>query len=150
MTKKIKSYNDLLNEKENLEQLLDAQKELIKQEFVSVENKIFPAVNMINMVGKLATYNPKAFLLTTLSDILIDLIADITGLKDKNWIGRIAIPGAMKNLSSHFIANHKNEIVSLFTSFIDSMLNNDEEELESENEEPESQESKEIIPDIQE
>ncbi len=133
MTKKITSYKDLLAEKQNLELLLDAQKELIKLEFEEVENQLFPVVNLMNTVSKLATYNSKEFLLTIFSDIFIDLVADVTGLKNKNWIGRIAIPGAMKNLSSHFIANNKDEIVALFTTFIDSFLyNNEDEEKEEE------------------
>jgi hypothetical protein len=128
MTKKLKSYKDLLAETERLEHLLDAQKELISLEIGEVSDKVFPAVNMVNAVGKFATYNSKAILLTTVSDILIDLIADGVGLKNKNWVGRIAIPGAMKNLSSHVIANNKDEIISLFTSFINSLTSTVEDE----------------------
>jgi hypothetical protein len=145
MTKKLKSYKDLLAETERLEHLLDAQKELISLEIGEVGDKVFPAVNMVNAVGRFATYNSKSILLTTVSDILIDLIAEASGLKNKNWIGRTAIPGAMKNFSSHVIANNKDEIISLFTSFVNSLTGSAEEE----NDEDCEEEQKEVHPEEQ-
>ena len=133
MTKKIKTYKDLLNERENLELLLDAQMELFRIEVKEIEDKIFPAINMVNTVGKFATYNSKALLLTTASDILIDLLVDVSGLNKKNWVGRIAIPQAVKNFSSHLLANHKDEIVSMFASFISHLIESEEDEVHEEN-----------------
>lgn len=144
MTKKIKTYNDLINEKQNLELLLYSQKELIRLEMNELADKVSPTVNMINTVGKFATYNTKALLLTTLSDILIDFLADATGLKNKNWVGRIVIPQAAKNFSSHLIANNKDEIVSMFTSFISNLIDSEEDGVNEENYE-EEEKDQEII-----
>lgn len=140
MTKKIRTYKDLMNERENLELLLDAQEALFRIEIKEVEDNVFPVINMLNTVGKFATYNSKALLLTTASDIFIDLLADVIGVNKKNWVSRIIIPQAAKNFSSHFIANHKDEIISMFVSFINNLVDNKQDKVKEENCEKENKE----------
>lgn len=111
MTKSIRTYEDLMEEKERLNQLLAAQRELIRQDFNEIKEELAPVRSAISMVGKFATRDNRNFLLTTAADTAIELVIRRMLLAKAGWFTKIIVPFFMKNFSSHVIADHKDKIL---------------------------------------
>ena len=97
MTKSIRTYEDLMEEKERLNQLLAAQRELIRQDFNEIKEELAPVRSAISMVGKFATRDNRNFLLTTAADTAIELVIRRMLLAKAGWFTKIIVPFFMKN-----------------------------------------------------
>ncbi len=111
MIKPIRTYEDLLEEKERLTLLLAAQKELVRQDFNEIKEEFAPVRSAISMVGKFATKDNRNFLLTTAADTAIELLIRRMVLAKAGWFTRLVVPFFMKNFSSHVIADNKDKIL---------------------------------------
>ncbi|WP_276500105.1 hypothetical protein [Terrimonas pollutisoli] len=111
MTKPIRTYEDLMEEKERLNQLLAAQKELVRQDFIEIKEELAPVRSAISMVGKFATKDNRNFLLTTAADTVIELVVRRMVLAKAGWFTKLVVPFFMKNFSSHVIADNKDKIL---------------------------------------
>ena len=118
MSKQIKTYEDLLKEKQQLELLLKAQKELIVADIYDLKNELKPALNAISFLGKIATRDKGDILITGAANQLIDLVFRKLILARTGWITRLVVPFFIKNYSSHFIGDHKKEWVKKLFSWI--------------------------------
>ena len=118
MSKQIKSYQDLLKEKEQLELLLKAQKELIVADIYDLKNEFRPAIDAVSFLGKIATRDKSDILITGAANQLIDLVFKKLILARTGWLTRLVIPFFIKNYSSHFIGDHKKEWVRKLFSWI--------------------------------
>lgn len=117
MTKPIRTYEDLMEEKERLEQLLSAQKELVRQDFNVIKEELAPVRSAISTVGKFATKDNRNFLLTTATDTAIELLIRRLVLAKAGWFTKLVVPFFMKNFSSHVIADNKDKILSKLSSW---------------------------------
>lgn len=117
MTKPIRTYEDLLEEKARLKLLLSAQKELIRQDINELKQELAPVKSAISMVGKFATKDNRSWLLTTAADTIIDLVVKRMVLSKAGFITKLAVPFFMKNFSSHVIADNKDKIISKLASW---------------------------------
>jgi hypothetical protein len=119
MTRSISTYDDLLAEKQRLTILLQAQKDLVRQDIQEIKEELAPVKSAISMVGKFATRDKGNWLLTTAADKVIDLVFKKMILSKAGWVTKLAVPFLMKNFSSHVIADNKdgivNKLFSLFT-----------------------------------
>ena len=118
MSKQIKTYQDLLKEKEQLELLLKAQKELIVADIHDIKNDLRPAIDAVSFLGKIATRDKSDILITGAANQLIDLVFTKLILARTGWITRLVVPFFIKNYSSHFIGDHKNEWMKKLFSWI--------------------------------
>ena len=118
MSKQIKTYQDLLKEKEQLELLLKAQKELIVADIHDIKNDLRPAIDAVSFLGKIATRDKSDILITGAANQLIDLVFKKLILARTGWITRLVVPFFIKNYSSHFIGDHKKEWVKKLFSWI--------------------------------
>lgn len=109
MTKKINTYGELLHREEQLEELLKAQKELLALDLQELKETLQPAAAAVSFVSKLTTRDKSNFLLNTGIDKLIDLVVKKLILGKAGWLTRLTVPFFLKNYSSHFIADHKDE-----------------------------------------
>lgn len=117
MTKPIRTYEDLMEEKEKLKQLLAAQKELVRQDFNEIKEELAPVRSAISTVGKFATRDNRNFLLTTATDTAIELLIRRVVLAKAGWFTKLFVPFLMKNFSSHVIADNKDKILSKLSSW---------------------------------
>ena len=106
MNKRIQTYDDLVKRKKQLEVLLDAQKELIKYDFQEVKVQ---AKHALSGAGKAFTRDTSNMLLTSGANRLIDIVIKNVLLSRAGWVMRLVVPFFLKNFSSHYIADHKNQ-----------------------------------------
>lgn len=118
MNRTIRTYDDLLREKQRLTALLQAQKELVRQDVQSIKQELAPVKKAIEWVGRLTTRDRNNVLLTGASDFLVDVIIKKGLLGRAGWITRIAIPFVAKNLSSHLLAGYKDVLLDKLTSWL--------------------------------
>ena len=126
MNKKIKTYNDLLNEKQQLEMLLHAQKELIVADIKELKHDLQPAVDAISFLGQITTRDNRELLVTGAANSLIDIVFKKIILSKTGWLSRLVVPFFVKNYSSHYIAEHKDEWLRKLFSWVSSKNSNGE------------------------
>jgi len=118
MTKQIATYQDLLDEKERLQQLLKAQKELVRADFNEVKEEFAPVRSAFHMIGKFTTRDKSNPLLSGVAGTAIDLLVRRFLLARTGWLTKLAVPFLMKNFSSHVLGENKKPILKkLFSLF---------------------------------
>jgi len=135
MTKPIRTYEDLLEEKARLKLLLSAQKELVRQDINQLKQELAPVKSAISMVGKFATKDNRNWILTTAADTIIDLVVRKMVLSKAGFFTKLAVPFFMKNFSSHIIADNKDKIISKLSSWFGIKNPNGKEPLSKEEKE---------------
>lgn len=114
----IATYDDLLQEKARLKALLQAQKDLVRQDIQQIKQELAPVKSAISMVGKFATRDNSNVLLTTAAEGVIDLVFRRLILARAGWFTKMAIPFLMKNFSSHVVNDNKDKLFAkLFSWF---------------------------------
>ncbi len=121
MSRKIRTYKDLEKEEQLLEELLKAQKELIELDIAQLKQQLKPAQAALQFFNKITTVDKRNnLLLNEGANTIIDLVLKKVVLSRAGWLTKMMIPMFVKNYSSHFIADHKGDIVdkifSLFRS----------------------------------
>jgi hypothetical protein len=109
MTKKINTYGDLLRQEEQLEELLKAQKELLVYDLREIKEHLKPASAALSFISKVTTREKGSFLVNESANKLIDLVVKKLILGKAGWLTRLTVPFLIKNYSSHFIADHKDD-----------------------------------------
>lgn len=118
MNKSIKTYDDLLKERNQLEVLLQNQKKLIRQDITVLKLQLQPAVRAFSFLGKIFTREKNNVLLAGGINHLVDLLFKKIVLSKTGWFTRLVVPFFIKNYSSHFVAEHKSELIEkLFSLF---------------------------------
>lgn len=119
MKRRIRSYDDLEREEELLEELLQAQKELVQLDIANLKAQLKPATAALQIFSKLTSPDKSNPLLTAGANTAIDLVLKKFVLAKAGWLTKFLVPLAVKNYSSHFIADHKQDfaqkIFSLFS-----------------------------------
>jgi hypothetical protein len=109
MNKHFTSYQDLLKEKQQLEVLLQAQKEIIRCDVEEIKLKLHPLKEALEFVKKITTKDKTNLLLNLGSDIAINAFIKNFVLSKTGWLARQIIPFFLKNFSSHFLAEQKDK-----------------------------------------
>jgi hypothetical protein len=117
MNKRIQTYDGLVKEKQQLEALLQAQKELVLYDLKELKQDLEPAVKAVSFLGKIVTMKKDNVLLTIGVNQVIDVVFKKIILSGSGWLTRVAIPFFLKNYSSHYIAEHKDQIMEKFFSW---------------------------------
>ena len=109
MNKQIKTYEDLLNEKQRLKVLVRVQKQVIQYDIQEIKEKLIPVTNTLEVIKKFVTKDTTNLLLTIGSDLAINTIVKQFILSRAGWLTRTIIPYFLKNYSSHFVAEQKDK-----------------------------------------
>ena len=118
MKRKIRSYDDLEREEQLLEELLQAQKQLVQLDIQQLKAQLKPASMALQFVSKLTTMDKSNPLLNQGANTAIDFLLKKIVLSRAGWITKMLVPLVVKNYSSHFIADHKQDIVQkIFSLF---------------------------------
>jgi hypothetical protein len=139
MSKRFTSYNELLKEKQQLEVLLEAQKQLIRCDVEEIKLKLQPVKEALEFVKKITTKDRSNLLLDLGSDIAINTLVKNFILSRAGWLTRIVIPFFLKNYSSHFLAEQKDKWIEKLKSWLG--LKNGKEQHEGEAEDKDKGES---------
>ena len=109
MNKQMRTYEDLLNEKQRLEVLVQAQKQVIYYDIQEIKEKLAPVTNTLEVIKKFVTKDKTNLLLTIGSDLAINTLVKNFILSRAGWLTKIIIPFFLKNYSSHFVAEQKDK-----------------------------------------
>ena len=118
MNKTINTYEDLIKRKQQLEVLLHAQKELVMYDFGQLKQELEPAVSAFKFLGKFSTRVGNNLLISEGTEKIIDLVFKKLLLARSGWMTKLVIPYLLKNYSSHFIADHKDQFINKLFSWI--------------------------------
>ncbi len=118
MSREIRTYKDLEREEQLLEGLLKAQKELVELDIEQLKRQLKPAHMALQFFNKITTAEKGNPLLAEGANNVIDFVLKKVVLARAGWMTKMLIPMFVKNYSSHFIADHKGDIVDkLFSLF---------------------------------
>jgi hypothetical protein len=118
MSKKIETYQDLLDEQAKLEKLLAAQQELLRVDFQALKDDFRPALNTVNTFSKLFTRRKDDTLLGAGTERVIDFVFNKFVLNKAGWLARFVIPILAKNVSSHIVADNRDNWLTRLRQFI--------------------------------
>ena len=118
MNKRFNSYDDLLKEKQQLEILLEAQKQVIRYDIQELKAQLQPLKDAIDFIGKITTKDKTSLLLNLGSDIAINTIVKGFILSRAGWFTKTVVPFFLKNYSSHFLAEQKEKWFEKLSSWI--------------------------------
>jgi hypothetical protein len=118
MTKRIQSYQELLDEKERLQSLLIIQKEAVRRDIHEIKEELKPVTSVISFASRLLTRDSNNPVFTAGANTLIDLVVKKMLLSRAGWFTRLAIPILLKNYSSNFISENKDAIMKKLFSWI--------------------------------
>lgn len=107
--RKIKTYEDLEEEKHRLMGILRTQEDLIKDDLAGVREGLKPFNNAVNVINKMATRDNTAPVMNFGLEMGIDLLVRKVMLKRAGWFAKIVVPFLVKNYSSHIIGEEKRE-----------------------------------------
>lgn len=119
MTKRINTYQDLLDEKERLKSLLKAQKVIIHDDFREIKEELAPVRSVVSFAGKLVTRDTGGNIVLNMgANTIIDLVFKKLILGRAGWLTKTIVPFLLKNYSSHVISDNKDSIFKKFFSWI--------------------------------
>jgi len=107
MTKKITSYKQLVEERQKLEELLKAQKQLLRADVLELKAQLTPLREAFETIKKFTTKDKNNPLITYGTDALINTVVKNFLLAKTGWLTRLVIPYFVKNFSSHVVAENK-------------------------------------------
>ncbi len=115
MSNKITTYDELLAEKERLQQLLKAQRELLRADIQDIKTEFAPLKAAFSVVGKFTSRDKNNnWALSATANTLIDLVVKKMLLGRAGWLTKLAVPFLVKNFSSHILADNKDKLVRGF------------------------------------
>jgi len=118
MTKPIRTYEDLVQQKNQVEALLQAQKELLMYDLRLLQTEFKSATSALSVAGNLLTRRKHGFIMDMGVNKVIDFLFKKVILAKSGWITRLAVPFIMKNISSHLISNNKDQIIEKLRSWL--------------------------------
>ncbi len=110
MTRKITTYEDLLEEEQHLQQLLNAQKKLIQTDLNEIKMELAPAIQAVSFAGRLITRDGSNPLVNMGVNSVIDVVIKKGLLGKSGWLARLVVPFFLKNFSSHVVTDNLDKI----------------------------------------
>lgn len=101
----IRTYDDLVEEKERLQRLLAVQKEDISTNWQEMKKEFEPVKNIVSFFSKLTTRDKSNPLVNMGIDVAGDLVLRKIILAKTGWVTRLIVPFLLKNYSSNVFAD---------------------------------------------
>ena len=118
MTKRIQTYQDLLDEKVRLEALLKVQKEILHQDVEEIKQEIAPLRSAVSFVSKLVAKKDTNFFVDAGISTLVNVGVKKLLLSRAGWLTRLIVPFVLKNFSTNIVAENKDAIMKKLFSWI--------------------------------
>lgn len=117
---KIRTYQDLLEEKKHLEVELLNKRELIRMDVADLKEEWRPVTDLLSGLGKMTTKGKTNPLLAIGIDIIGEVLVKNILLTRSGWITRLVVPFLAKNFSTHIL---NKDGTSIFRQLIDRFRN---------------------------
>lgn len=124
---KIQTYDDLVEEKMRLEQLLIVQKEQLSGNWVAMKKEFQPVNNFISFFSKLTTRDKTNPLVNMGIDVAGDLLLRKILLAKMGWATRLVVPFLLKNYSSNVFAEKGKSFIHKLKHWLKSNKNGNSE-----------------------
>jgi len=108
---KIKTYDDLLQEEQRLQQVLKSQENLIRQDLVSMKENLEPIKKVYDQVHKVFTRDNRVPVFNVGLELGIDILLRRFILARAGWFAKTFVPYIVKNYSSHIIGEEKRKAI---------------------------------------
>jgi hypothetical protein len=102
----IKTYEDLIIERDRLQALLIIQRQRVMADWNEVKIELEPVNSAFGVISKLAHSDKTNPLLNMGLKFASDIFLKNFVFAKAGWITRLAVPFVMKNYSSHFLAEN--------------------------------------------
>jgi hypothetical protein len=107
MSKRIQTYEDLIEEKTRLETLLETKKLEISEDWKGIKHNLTPITNVFSFVGKFTHRHRSNPLVNFGIDMAGDVFLKKFILKRADWLTRLLLPVFIKNYSSNVLGEPK-------------------------------------------
>ena len=111
MNKTIETYKELVDQKQRLEVLLHAQKELIRADVEELKLELRPLSGVVAYVKKFTTRDKTALLVSLSSDVLAQGVLKRIVLARSGWFIKTILPYFFRNFSSNFLNEQKEKFI---------------------------------------
>src|SRR5690348_4512712 len=108
---KIRTYNDLLQEEQRLQQVLKGQERLIREDLVSMKENLEPVKKVYDQVHKIFTRDNRVPIFNVGLELGIDMVLRRFLLARAGWFAKTFVPYLVKNYSSHIIGEEKRKAI---------------------------------------
>ncbi len=123
MTKKIKTYEDLIQEEQRLTAQLRSYKDLIQEDLVILKQGLNPFKRGIDVAKNLFTRGDNGPLLNFGLNFGMDVFLRRILLGRASWITKVVVPYLVKNYASHFVTEDQRKAVGKSVSkFVSKIL----------------------------
>lgn len=112
MTSEIKTFKDLLKEKESLEKQLELDRMVLREDLRIIKEELRPARQTMSFIGKFFTKDKSVPLVTSGANFLIDLVVKKILLGRAGWLTRLIVPLLIKNFSSHLLVDKRTGLLT--------------------------------------
>jgi len=108
---KITTYNDLLQEEKRLQQVLNSQEILIREDLVNMKENLEPIKKVYDQVHKIFTRDNRVPVFNVGLELGIDMILRRFILARAGWFAKTFVPYVIKNYASHIIGEEKRKAI---------------------------------------
>lgn len=108
---KIRTYNDLLQEEQRLQEILKGQENLIRQDLAGFKENLEPVKKVYDKVHKLFTRDNRVPVFNIGLEMGIDILLRRFVLAKAGWFVKTFVPYLVKNYSSHIIGEEKRKAI---------------------------------------
>ena len=117
----IKSYDDLIAEKQRLKIVFNDQRQSIRENITTIKDSLNPVKAVVKEIGKLTSPDKSLGLLNTGLGFGLNLVLRKFLLKKSGWMVRLVAPFIIKNMISHFAAKKINTQMPELKKIIEKM-----------------------------
>ena len=111
MNRKIKTYEDLEEEKLRLLSVMKTQESVIRTDIAGLKENMKPLGTAFDTINKLTTRDNRVPMFNLGIEMGIDLLVRRVLLARAGWFTKIVVPFVIKNYSSHILGEEKREFI---------------------------------------
>lgn len=108
---KIRTYKDLVDEEQRLQQVLKGQEILIREDLMSMKENLEPIKKVYDRVHKIFTRDNRVPLFNIGLELGIDVLLRRFLLARAGWFAKTFVPYVVKNYASHIISEEKRKVI---------------------------------------
>jgi hypothetical protein len=108
---RFKTYQDLLQEEQRLQQVLKHQEILIREDLVSMKENLEPIKKVYDQVHKVFTRDNRVPIFNIGLELGIDVLLRRFILTRAGWLTKTFVPYIVKNYASHIIGEEKRKAI---------------------------------------
>ena len=119
MNERIRTYEDLLKYKENLQIQLKEQKELIYYDIQEIREELRPVQEAVKKISHFFVPSEDHSWLVKGTNTILDVLMKNVFLRRSGWMVKTVVPFLVHNISSHLVSKNKqgilHKVFSLFS-----------------------------------